>query len=292
MAVIEKVKEELIEVNGLNINCKSWGNRKSKHAIIMLHGYAETSRIWDDTAQDLSRDYHVIAIDQRGYGGSEYSKELDYSRQAQVEDLRKIIEVKKLTSLSFVGHDMGAANAITFAADNPEMIIAMVMVEASPDVLKKGIENIRGLVSVGNKFASIESAMALFKEYFPYASNDQLRRRVQSVLKVGKKDQFFYWDFDPAFKDPTVRPMNANHTQKRAPDLWELLDRIQCPTMIIRGTYSDLITANTLQRMHRRIPGSRISLIEEAGHAVPTDQPGQLALNIREFLQNLSNNVF
>ena len=86
--------------------------------------------------------------------------------------------------------------------------------------------------------------------------------------------------------------MNANHTQKRAPDLWELLDRIQCPTMIIRGTYSDLITANTLQRMHRRIPGSRISLIEEAGHAVPTDQPGQLALNIREFLQNLSNNVF
>jgi pimeloyl-ACP methyl ester carboxylesterase len=47
-----------------------------------------------------------------------------------------------------------------------------------------------------------------------------------------------------------------------------------------------------MERMHRRIPGSRISLIEEAGHAVPTDQPGQLALNIREFLQNLSNNVF
>ena len=71
-----------------------------------------------------------------------------------------------------------------------------------------------------------------------------------------------------------------------------MIDRIQCPTMFVRGTHSDLITPQVMQRMHRRMPGSRISLIEEAGHAVPTDQPGQLALNVREFLQNLSNNVF
>jgi pimeloyl-ACP methyl ester carboxylesterase len=292
MVVSDKAKEELIDVNGLSINVRSWGNRKSKSAIIMLHGYAETSRIWDDSAQDLSRDYHVIAIDQRGYGNSGYSKDLEYGRTIQVEDLRKIIEEKKLTSISMIGHDMGAANGIAYTAENPEIVTAMVIIESSPDVLRNGIENIRKLVAIGNKFASIESAMALFKEYFPYANNDQLRRRVQSILKVGVKDQFFYWDFDPMFKDPTARPANNNTSQKRIPDLWELIDRIQCPTMIVRGTHSDLVTPEAMERMHRRIPGSRISLIEEAGHAVPTDQPGQLALNIREFLQNLSNNVF
>lgn len=291
MVVTDKAKEELLDINGLSINCRSWGNRKAKSAIVMLHGYAETSRIWDDAAQDLSRDYHVIAIDQRGYGGSSYSKDLDYGRAAQVDDLNKLIQEKKLTSISLVGHDMGAANAITYAADNPEIITAMVLVEAAPDVLRKGVENIRKLVSIGDKFASVESAMALFKDYFPYANNDQLRRRVQSILKMDDKDQFFYWDFDPEFKNPTARPLDGA-IQKKGSDLWEMIDRIQCPTMFVRGTHSDLITPQVMQRMHRRMPGSRISLIEEAGHAVPTDQPGQLALNIREFLQNLSNNVF
>ena len=49
-----------------------------------------------------------------------------------------------------------------------------------------------------------------------------------------------------------------------------------------------MLTPEAIQRLHRRIPGSRVSLIEEAGHAVPTDQPGALSQHIREFLQSLS----
>ena len=51
MVVTDKAKEELLDINGLSIHCRSSGNRKSKSAIVMLHGYAETSRIWDDAAQ-------------------------------------------------------------------------------------------------------------------------------------------------------------------------------------------------------------------------------------------------
>jgi len=61
--------------------------------------------------------------------------------------------------------------------------------------------------------------------------------------------------------------------------------------MIIRGAETDMLTSEAVQRLHRRIPGSRVSLIEEAGHAVPTDQPAMLALTIREFLQSLSGAV-
>jgi pimeloyl-ACP methyl ester carboxylesterase len=72
-------------------------------------------------------------------------------------------------------------------------------------------------------------------------------------------------------------------------DLWDCVDRVQCPTMIVRGAETDMLTSEAIQRLHRRISGSRVSLIEEAGHAVPTDQPATLALTIREFLQSLTN---
>ncbi len=58
--------------------------------------------------------------------------------------------------------------------------------------------------------------------------------------------------------------------------------------MIVRGAETDMLTPEAIQRIHRRIVGSRVSLIEDAGHAVPTDQPAALSLNIREFLQNLA----
>ena len=71
-------------------------------------------------------------------------------------------------------------------------------------------------------------------------------------------------------------------------NLWECVERVQCPVMIVRGAETDMLTPEAIQRLHRRIPGSRVSLIEEAGHAVPTDQPAALSQHIREFLQSLS----
>jgi len=59
--------------------------------------------------------------------------------------------------------------------------------------------------------------------------------------------------------------------------------------MIVRGAETDMLTPEAIQRLHRRVVGSRVSLIEDAGHPVPTDQPAMLALNIREFLQSIAN---
>ena len=71
-------------------------------------------------------------------------------------------------------------------------------------------------------------------------------------------------------------------------NLWDCVERVQCPVMIVRGSETDMLTPEAIQRLHRRIPGSRVSLIEEAGHAVPSDQPAALGQHIREFLQSLS----
>jgi esterase len=288
MAVSTKPRDEYIEANGLRFHYREWGDTRTKHALVMLHGYGETSEVWSECAQDLAREFRVIAIDQRGYGGSDRASDQDYTRASQVEDLEAIVEALGLRSMTLVGHAMGGANAACYAAEHPEVVSALILIETAPEVLRTGIENLRRVMATADEFASLDQAVEEFRPYFPYANGDQLERRVRAALKPSG-DGGYEWDFDPIFRDPLARPPEPDPGQRRLSDLWDCVDRIQCPTMIVRGAETEMLTPEAIQRVHRRIPGSRVSLIEDAGHAVPTDQPGSLSLNIREFLQSLAN---
>ncbi len=287
MAASTKPREDYIEANGLRFHYREWGENRSKHTLLLLHGYAETSDVWLEVAPDLGREFHVIALDARGHGRSSYAPNQDYSRTAQVEDVEAATEQLGLGSVTVVGHAMGGANAICYAAEHPESVSALVLVEAAPEVLRSGIESLRRLLAAAERFESVEDAIEMFRDFYPYASSEQLERRVEGSLR--SENEHYVWDFDPIFRDPTARPIEPDPGQRRFNDLWESADRLQCPMMIIRGSETDMLTPEAIQRLHRRVIGSRVSLIEEAGHALPTDQPAMLALNIREFLQSITN---
>ena len=281
-------RDEFVEANGLRFHYREWGDTRTRHAVILLHGYAETSEAWTDTAQDLAREFRVIAIDQRGHGQSDRATDRDYTRATQMEDLEAIIESLGLRSVTLIGHSMGGANAICYAAEHPEMVTALVVIETAPEVLRSGIETIRRLLASGSSFTSLDDAVESFREFFPYATTEQIERRVRASLKINDEG-VYVWDFDPILRDPLSRPPDADPGQRRLSDLWDCADRLQCPTMIVRGQETDMLTPEAIQRLHRRVSGSRVSLIEDAGHSVPTDQPAALSLNIREFLQSIAS---
>ncbi|MEX1022563.1 MAG: alpha/beta hydrolase [Dehalococcoidia bacterium] len=287
MANPTKPRDEFIEANDLRFHYREWGDTRSRHALLLLHGYAATSEIWTDVAVDLAREFRVIALDQRGYGQSDRADDMDYTRASQLEDIEAIVEALGLRSVTLVGHAMGGAVSICYAAEHPEVVTALVVVEAAPEVLRSGVEGLRRLLTTGESFGTIEEAMDAFRPYLPYASNEQLERRVRGAL-VSNDDGRLVWDFDEAFRDAQIRPPEPDPGQRRLSDLWDSADRIQCPMMIVRGQETDMLTPEAIQRLHRRVAGSRVSLIEDAGHHVPTDQPASLALNIREFLQSIA----
>jgi esterase len=287
MANPTKPRDEFVEANDLRFHYREWGDTRSRHAVIMLHGYAATSEIWTDVATDLAREFRVIAVDQRGYGQTEHAEDMDYTRASQLEDLEGIIDALGLRSVTLVGHSMGGALAICYAAEHPEIVSALVVVEAAPEVLRSGVENLRRLLTAGDSWTTMDQAAEAFEPHMPGASHEQLERRVRGAL-VQQEDGTFTWGFDEAFRDPSIRPPDPDPGQRRLSDLWDSADRIQCPTMIVRGQDTDMLTPEAIQRLHRRVAGSRVSLIEDAGHNVPTDQPASLALNIREFLQSIA----
>jgi esterase len=280
-------RDEFAEINDLSFHIREWGDSKTKQAVILLHGYAETMAVWDDVAMDLAREFRVIAIDQRGHGETGHAPDHDYSRNSQMEDLELAVEHLGLRQVTLVGHAMGGANAICYAAEHPEAVTALIVVETAPEVLRSGIEGLRRLLATQDEFSSIDEAIEAFREFMPYATHEQLERRVRASL-VQSDAGAYVWSFDPVFRDPLARPPDPDPGQRRLADLWDCADRVQCPTMIVRGAETDMLTPEAIQRIHRRIVGSRVSLIEDAGHNVPTDQPANLALNIREFLQSLA----
>ncbi len=290
MASANRSRDEMIAANGLQFSYLDWGDVRTRDAMIMLHGFAETKLVWQAVAPELSREYRVIAYDQRGHGRSERAADNDYSRASQVEDLGGLIAGLGLRTVVLVGHAMGGANAICYAAEHPDTVTSMVIVETAPEVLRTGMETLRRLVTGNEQFATVEEATDAYRQHYPYATGEQLERRVQSTIAVAE-DGSYGWDFDRAFRDPRMRPPDPDPGQRRLNDLWDCVDRVQCPVMIVRGAESDMLSPEAVHRLQRRIVGSRVSLIEGAGHAVPTDQPAELALNIREFLQTVSSKI-
>ena len=283
-----RAQAQTIEVNKLNLQYREWGDPRTKHALILLHGFGETSAVWADSAAELSREYRVIALDQRGHGGSQRASDHNYSRTSQVEDLETFIEALALRTVTLIGHGMGGANALCYAAEHPDVVSALVVIEAAPEVLRTGIETMRRLFAAADAFSTLDDAVQVFQEFYPYATQEQLTRRVRASVAVTEEGSYA-WDFDPIFRDATARPPEPDPGQRRMVNLWDCVERVQCPVMIVRGSETDMLTPEAVQRLHRRIPGSRVSLIEEAGHSVPSDQPAALGQHIREFLQSLTS---
>jgi pimeloyl-ACP methyl ester carboxylesterase len=288
MASSNRPRDESLDANGLRFQYQEWGDVRTKHAVILLHGFAETKAIWTDVGQDLAREYRVIGLDQRGHGGSAPAKDNDYSRATQVEDLEAVITGLGLRTVTLVGHAMGGANAICYAAEHPDIVTALVIIETAPEVLRTGMETIRKLATGPDEFNTLDEVVDLYRQYYPEATSEQLERRARASVAV-TDDGGYTWGFDKAFRDSRMRPPEPDPGQRRLNDLWDCVDRVQCPVMIVRGADTDMLTPEATQRVQRRIIGSRVSLIEGAGHHVPTDQPSALSLNIREFLQNLSS---
>ena len=283
-----RAQTQTIEVNKLNLQYREWGDPRTKHALILLHGYGETSAVWEEAAVELAREYRVIALDQRGHGGSQRPSDHNYSRTSQVEDLETFIEAIALRTVTLIGHGMGGANALCYAAEHPDVVSALVVIEAAPEVLRTGIETMRRLFATADMFSTLDEAVQAFQEFYPYATQEQLTRRVRASVAVTDEGSYA-WDFDPIFRDATARPPEPDPGQRRMVNLWDCVERVQCPVMIVRGSETDMLTPEAVQRLHGRIPGSRVSLIEEAGHSVPSDQPATLGQHIREFLQSLTS---
>src|SRR5438046_8875115 len=124
-------------LNGLRFHFLDWGAR-GEPPMLLLHGGAQTAHSWAEVAPDLARDHHVLALDQRGHGDTDWAPEGRYRRDDFVADIRAFLDDRGWERATLIALSLGGLNSIAFAATHPERIAGLGVVDVTPTISQTG----------------------------------------------------------------------------------------------------------------------------------------------------------
>ena len=168
---------------------------------------------------------------------------------------------------------------MAYTARYPDRVSRLVIVDIGPVLDLAGARRIvRQTATTPDEFESFEAALEYTRKQNRYTSDPVLTRRVRYAIKE-LPDGKVVWRYDPE-----IRRQRASERPPKV-DPWPMLQRITCPTLIVRGTESDLLSPSIVDRMLKTIPDSRLVEIERAGHMVFEDNPEEFLAALRDFLR-------
>jgi pimeloyl-ACP methyl ester carboxylesterase len=231
-----------LQGDGLKLAYRCWGDAAAGPPIVLLHGITETAAVWEAVAAALAPERRVIAFDARGHGGSDWSAEEAYAPDHHFADLVTALAALDAGPCVLAGFSMGGAVATMTAACRPDLVRALVVVDAYPaPELSPGSRRIAELLAAG-----YHEGMA---SYFG-GCDPAIARRMRDDLLAG---------------------------EARRLDLWPLWEALRVPALVVRGALSDVLTAATAAEMIARQPRARLLEVAGVGHQIPSLRPRQLA---------------
>lgn len=253
-----------VTLNGVRLHYLDWGNDDAP-PLVLLHGFTGHARHWEYVAGELRSRFHVLALDQRGHGDSEWAPV--YGSGPMVEDLAAFVDALGLDRLSIIGMSMGGINALLYTAQHADRVDRLVLGDIGPEIAPDGVARIREQVASRDTFASIDDAYEAQLANNPRATPWVLRHRVEHNLKE-LPDGTLTWKYDRALRDGT-----ASRIDTPSDEQWALWRAITVPTLIVRGADSDVLSPEIAQRMLDEQPNAELVTIDDAGHTLTIDQP-------------------
>ena len=272
-------QDRYASANGLRFHYLEWGE-PGNPPMLLLHGFAQTCHSWDFIALAFSDRFRVISMDQRGHGDTDWAPDGDYSPEAHQKDTHAFVQAIGLEDFALIGLSMGGRNALTYAAHHPERVKAVVIVDAAPENLRAGGENIRRFVQQEDELDSVEEFVRRVLVYNPRRSPEQVRGSIMHNLKQLPNGKWT-WKYDKLLRSSDQRWRSDPALTDR---LWGYVESLQPLTLVVRGAKSDLIASQTAEEMNRRIPNGTLETVEGAGHLVPGDNPAGFERAVAEFL--------
>ena len=269
-------QDRFINVNSLSLHYLDWGNPGAT-PMVLLHGHCGNAHTWDTFVDSVRHDYHVLAIDQRGHGDSSWAK--SYRPDDYVLDLAGLVAELRFKDMILIGHSMGGINAIVYAARYPDKVSKLVIGDIGPEFADAGIEHIKErLASVPEEFPSKKEALRYLQKTEPRASEEFIRRQLKYALKYDELGRLVF-KYDPALLQAKVISPQW---------LWEYLERIVCPTLVVHGAESDVLLPEVARRMADSLAFGSAVDIEYAGHRLLEDNPEAYEAAVCRFLAGYS----
>jgi pimeloyl-ACP methyl ester carboxylesterase len=275
--------EHNVVVDGLRLHYLDWGNH-DRPALVFLHGGCLTAHTWDLVCLALRTDFHCLAVDQRGHGDSEWSPTLDYSTDAHVRDLGRLIEQLDLTRPVLIGHSLGGLNAMTYAAQAADELAGLVMVDVGPDIQSTGAQRVADFVVDDPGPGTLEDYVRRARAFNPRRDPRLLRYSLRHNLRR-LPDGSLIWKYDR-------RRLSREYVDSVRASLVGLRDRthaVTCPVLVVRGAESDGFGETDAARFAAALPDGRCARVKDAGHTVQGDNPLGLVEVLTAFLGQIGH---
>ncbi|WP_165963006.1 alpha/beta fold hydrolase [Pigmentiphaga sp. D-2] len=255
--------------------------------VVFIHGLSYFSYDWVDFGARLcGSDRAGCAMDMRGFGDSSFSPQKDYSIPAMAQDVENLLDHLGWPRAVLVAHSMGGRSATCLAARRPERVAGLVLVDWSPENAPAGSRRVAMTVAgTPDSFPSVDAAMRHFGTDPDTPAASRLRPRFEAYLR--EVPGGYALKRDPHFRDQFRRQLETGEKPRHGVDLWRALGDVSVPTLVLRGTRSDLFAAETLPAVQACNPRIRTREIE-GGHHIAGENPDGVLEAIQTFLSQES----
>ena len=262
----------------VSIFYRAFGAR-GRTPILLMHGanYFD-SYDWIGVAEALATDREVASFDKRGFGETGWSPSKDYSVDANMGDILAVLTELKWERPIVAGHSASGRLTISFAANFPDKISRLVVVDSGLAREEGGARSPTGNPPL--VFETVEAAMAHFAKLSnpPRIAHDR-ERALAALVKV---DKGLMLKRDPDFQNSNPQGEGANLPQRARRDVWQELSAVKCPIMIVRGLRSDRYTPEIIARISHDYPAIEWATVDSQ-HDVAAQAPQAFVAAIRKF---------
>ncbi len=272
-----------IVINHLRFHLLEWGDPKSP-SLILLHGNNQSAHSWDLVSLHYAENFHVLALDRRGHGDSEWARDADYKVSSMRDDVLELIKYEKLEQPILLGHSMGGIITLAVALANPKILKAAVLVDAGPKASVEGALAIGNFITQNVEFNRIEDFIDKVVNYDPYRSRDHIERTARYNL-LKRVDGAYISKSDRLLHDEGFRAKLSDSLPEF--DNKDLND-LTTPILLIRGQHSNILDADAAESFVSRLSNGRLVTVPDCGHNVHSQNTMGFLQRVGPFLDSVS----
>lgn len=269
-----------------------WGNPASERVVVCVHGLSRQGRDFDTLARDLvAGGWRVVCPDVVGRGRSDrLTDPMGYTIPTYVADMVTLVARLGVEQVDWVGTSMGGLIGLGLAALEGSPVRRLVLNDVGPTIEPAALQRIGSYLGAPVRWPTLDAAAdalwTISQGFGPHTREQWLALTRPQLVPVpqgeGGAGGGYRPHYDPAIAVP-FRAITPEIAAAGEAMLWQAWDRLRCPTLLLRGAQSDLLSHATAQAMTERGPRARLVEFDGVGHAPMLVQPEQRAV-VREFL--------
>ena len=257
-----------------------WGDPANPQVLVCVHGLSRNGHDFDDLSRAMAGSHRIVCPDIVGRGRSDWLRDPSgYGVPQYVADMMVLIARLDVEAVHWLGTSMGGLIGMVLASLPGTPVSRLLLNDVGPVVSAESIRRIGEYIGRAPKFSGLDDAERYIRAVSaPFGALNDAQWRALTVSSVRPMaDGGLEMIYDPAIAESFHRA-----TAGGVVDLWPMFDRVRCPTRVVRGELSDLLSTEVAQAMTARGPHPDLVEVSGVGHAPMFMDEAQIAI-AREF---------